>query len=47
MNLYNLTLQRTTGIHKAIPGRFSSANTQEIVVSKVKHLELLRWNDAA
>jgi splicing factor 3B subunit 3 len=42
MYLYNLTLQRSTGITYAIHGNFSGTKQQEIVVSKGKILELLR-----
>jgi splicing factor 3B subunit 3 len=42
MNLYSLTLQPATGIQKAIYGNFSGTKAQEVVVSKVKHLELWR-----
>ena len=42
MYLYNLTLQRSTGIVAAIHGNFSGSKLQEIVVSRGKVLELLR-----
>ncbi|MGH0144876.1 UNVERIFIED_CONTAM: hypothetical protein FKN15_004309 [Acipenser sinensis] len=42
MFLYNLTLQRATGISHAIHGNFSGTKLQEIVVSRGKILELLR-----
>ena len=42
MYLYNLTLQRATGITHAVHGNFSGSKLQEIVVSKGKTLELLR-----
>ncbi|PVD21138.1 hypothetical protein C0Q70_19304 [Pomacea canaliculata] len=42
MYLYNLTLQRSTGIVIAIHGNFSGSKLQEIVVSRGKILELLR-----
>uniref|UniRef100_A0AAY5ESN1 Splicing factor 3B subunit 3 n=1 Tax=Electrophorus electricus TaxID=8005 RepID=A0AAY5ESN1_ELEEL len=42
MFLYNLTLQRATGITHAIHGNFSGTKQQEIVVSRGKILELLR-----
>ena len=42
MFLYNLTLQRATGITSAIHGNFSGTKQQEIVVSRGKILELLR-----
>lgn len=42
MYLYNLTLQRATGITHAIHGNFSGTKTQEILISRGKSLELLR-----
>lgn len=42
MYLYNLTLQRATGITHAIHGNFSGTKQQEIVVSRGKVLEVLR-----
>lgn len=45
LQMYSLTLQKTTGIHKAISGNFSGPKAQEIVVSKVKHLELMTVNE--
>jgi len=42
MFLYNLTLQRATGITHAIHGNFSGTKQQEVVVSRGKILELLR-----
>jgi splicing factor 3B subunit 3 len=42
MYLYNLTLQKPTGIVCAVYGNFSSPKAQEIVVSRGKVLELLR-----
>ena len=42
MYLYNLTLQRATGITHAIHGNFSGTKQQEIVVSRGKILEILR-----
>ncbi len=42
MYLYNLTLQRPTGITCAIHGNFSGTKQQEIVVSRGKILEILR-----
>ncbi|XP_026279022.1 splicing factor 3B subunit 3 [Frankliniella occidentalis] len=42
MHLYNLTLQRATGITHAVHGNFSGSKVQEIVVSRGKSLELLR-----
>ena len=40
MYLYNLTLQKSTGICLAISGSFSEPKTSEIVVSKGNILEL-------
>ena len=42
MFLYNLTLQRATGITHAAHGNFSGTKQQEIVVSRGKIIELLR-----
>lgn len=42
MYLYNLTLQRPTGIVAAIHGNFSGSKLQEIVISRGKIIELLR-----
>ena len=42
MHLYNLTLQRATGITCAVHGNFSGAKLQEVIVSRGKILELLR-----
>ena len=42
MYLYNLTLQRASGITHACHGNFSGAKLQEIVVSRGKSLELLK-----
>ncbi|WAR13629.1 LOW QUALITY PROTEIN: SF3B3-like protein [Mya arenaria] len=42
MHLYNLTLQRATGITSAVHGNFSGAKLQEVIVSRGKILELLR-----
>jgi len=42
MFLYNLTLQRSTGITHVIHGNFSGTKQQEIVVSRGKILELMR-----
>lgn len=42
MHLYNLTLQRATGITCAVHGNFSGSKMQEILVSRGKSLELLR-----
>ncbi|CAJ2631057.1 unnamed protein product [Trifolium pratense] len=45
MYLYNLTLQRPTGIICAINGNFSGGKGQEIVVARGKALDLLRPDD--
>lgn len=42
MHLYSLTLQPATAIQKSISGNFSSPKAQELIVSRGKHLELLR-----
>ena len=42
MFLYNLTLQRATGITIACHGNFSGTKQQEIVVSRGKTLEIMR-----
>jgi splicing factor 3B subunit 3 len=42
MYLYNLTLQRATGIVNAVHGSFAGTKQQEIAVAKGKVLELLR-----
>lgn len=42
MYLYNLTLQRATGITHAIHGNFSGSKIQEILISHGKSLELVR-----
>ena len=42
MYLYNLTLQRATGITHAIHGNFSGSKAQEILISHGKSLELVR-----
>lgn len=42
MYLYNLTLQRATGITHAIHGNFSGSKSQEILISHGKSLELVR-----
>lgn len=44
MFLYNLTLQRATGITHAIHGNFSGTKQQEIVISRGKIIELLRYD---
>lgn len=40
--LYNVTLQRPSGIVQAVFGNFSGPKAQEIVVGRGKVLELLR-----
>ncbi len=40
MYLYNLTLQKATGICQAISGSFSAPKMSEIVISKGNILEL-------
>ncbi len=42
MFLYNLTLQPPTTINVAVVGHFSGAKQQEIAVSRVTRLELLK-----
>lgn len=42
MHLYNLTLQRASGITHAVHGNFSGTKLQEILVSRGKSLDLLR-----
>lgn len=42
MHIYNLTLQRASGITHAVHGNFSGTRTQELVVSRGRSLELLR-----
>lgn len=42
MHLYNLTLQRASGITHSVHGNFSGAKQQEIVVSRGKILDLLK-----
>ncbi|KAK7070838.1 Splicing factor 3B subunit 3 [Halocaridina rubra] len=42
MYLYNLTLQRASGITHAVHGNFSGTRMQELVVSRGRSLELLR-----
>jgi len=42
MYLYNITLQRATGITHAIHGNFSGSKHQEVVVSRGKLLDVLR-----
>lgn len=45
MYLYNLTLQKSTGISQAIVGSFSAQKTHEIVLSKGNILELIGVDD--
>lgn len=45
MHLYNLSLSRPSGIQCAIYGNFSAPKAQEIVVSRVHTLELIRPAD--
>ena len=42
MYLYNLTLQRATGITQAVHGNFSGGKQQEIIISRGKVLEIIR-----
>jgi splicing factor 3B subunit 3 len=42
MYLYNLTLQRASGVVHAVHGSFAGTKQQEIAVAKGKVLELLR-----
>jgi len=42
MYLYNLTLQRATGITHAVHGSFSGSKSQEVLISRGRTLELLR-----
>ena len=42
MYLYNLTLQRATGITHAVHGNFSGTKVQEIVIARGKLLEIVR-----
>jgi len=42
MFLYNLTLQPPTAINVAVVGHFSGTKQQEIVVSRVTKLEIIR-----
>ncbi|ESO03752.1 hypothetical protein HELRODRAFT_100012 [Helobdella robusta] len=42
MHLYNLTLQKATGVTHVIHGNFSGTKQQEIVVSRGKVLEILK-----
>jgi len=42
MYLYNLTLQKATGVTHAVHGNFSGGKQQEVLLSRGKSLELLR-----
>ncbi|XP_054733624.1 splicing factor 3B subunit 3-like [Anastrepha obliqua] len=42
MYLYNLTLQKGTGITHAVHGNFSGGKQQEVILSRGKSLELVR-----
>lgn len=42
MYLYNLTLQKATGITHAVHGNFSGSKQQEVLISRGKTLELVR-----
>lgn len=42
MYLYNLTLQKATGITHAVHGNFSGSKQQEVLISRGKSLELVR-----
>ncbi len=42
MYLYNLTLQRATGIIQAVQGNFSGTKQQEIVIARGKVLEIVK-----
>src|SRR5690349_15799237 len=46
MHLYNLTLQKPSGIVCAVYGNFSGPKAQEIIVSRGKIIELLRPDDS-
>ena len=46
MYLYELTLQQPTAIFKSAYGNFSSPKAQEVVVSRGRILELLRFDDS-
>jgi splicing factor 3B subunit 3 len=41
MYLYNLTLQKTTGICQSITGSFTAPKSNEIIVSRGTILELM------
>lgn len=42
MYLYNLTLQRATGIIQAVQGNFSGGKQQEIIIARGKVLEIVK-----
>lgn len=42
MYLYNLTLQRATGIIQAVQGNFSGTKQQEIIIARGKVLEIVK-----
>lgn len=42
MYLYNLTLQKGTGVTHAVHGNFSGGKHQEVILSRGKSLELVR-----
>lgn len=42
MYLYNLTLQRATGITHAVHGNFSGSKMQEILVSRGKIFRIIK-----
>jgi splicing factor 3B subunit 3 len=44
MYLYNLTLQKSTGIYQTISGSFTAPKLQEIVISKGNILELMGFD---
>lgn len=45
MHLYHMTLQKPTAVTCAVQGNFSGPRVHEIVVSRGRVLELLRWED--
>ena len=44
MHLYNLTLQKATGITNVIHGNFSGTKQQEIVIARGKIIEILKYD---
>ena len=46
VHLYNLTLQKSSGINAAVYGNFSASKAQEIVVLRNKVVELLRPDES-